>query len=594
MTARALGGLLVYNLCILSLGAGLLWGIRGWCWWTDFIRLVGVAYLLGCSALMLLVMYGIVLGVPVTGATMLLSGAGVAVGGLVVGRLRGFTAPGIRPPGWQFPAISLFVALFAAGIVVYFEALFRAERLAGVAREWDSWANWLPKSKLLYATGRFDLDFLAGVPQLLSYPPGPAAIQAGAFHAMGSADTTTLHVHYWFMSAGFIAAVVGLLWRRVHHAILFPFVLMLLVAPSVVDWITTVYADLPMGYLLAVASVLLVLWIEDRRPWQLAAVALLVAGAMVTKREGVIFAACVLLAALVASVADRHLLWRRLFAAAAVALALVLPWAVWFVAHGAPAAAAYDTQYTGLVADVDRLWPAFEITVRSLFHSGLWHFAPVISVAAILLALLAGAWRSAVFAGTLLVSGAAGVTWILWVNGSLVLNHDEWAIRRFIGTTVLAAAVLTPLLLQRAWRSSEPATTASPVTQAPDVLFKPSKLGWVVVLVGLLSHPASILVGYSGSGLPAGWPNFPSCVVSPSAEAEMRVVVGYADTHGEARSLRNRALRVGLDDAVVAQDGCGRLRVYVDDVRTMDAADALVAEARAAGMQPTIERDQDD
>ena len=43
----------------------------------------------------------------------------------------------------------MFVALFVAGIVVYFEALFRAERLAGVAREWDSWALWLPKSKAL-------------------------------------------------------------------------------------------------------------------------------------------------------------------------------------------------------------------------------------------------------------------------------------------------------------------------------------------------------------------------------------------------------------------------------------------------------------
>ena len=593
MTARALGGLLLYNALILGLGAGVLWGIRGWRWWTDLARLVGVAYLLGTSALMLLVTYGIVLGVPVTGSTLLLSGAGVVGVGVLVGRLRGFAAPGIRPPGWRFPPISFFAALFAAGIVVYFEALFRANRLAGVAREWDSWANWLPKSKSLYLTGQFDLDFLAGVPQILSYPPGPAAIQAGAFHAMGSADTTTLHVHYWFMAAGFVAAVVGVLWRRVHHAILFPIVLALLVAPSVVDWITTVYADLPMGYLIAVAGVLLVLWIEDKQPWQLGAAVVLVAGAMVTKREGIIFAACLLLAAFVASLADRHPLWKRLFAAAAIALVLVLPWSIWFVAQGASVATT-DTQYDGPVSDVDRLWPALEITVRSMFHTALWQFTSIILLAAIVLALLAGAWRSALFAGTLFVSSIAAVTWLLWVNRSLVLDHDEWAIRRLLGTTFLAIAALTPLLLERAWRSSASATSTEPVALGtPDVLFRPSRLAWVVVLVGLLSHPGSALVGYSGSALPGGWPSFPSCVVDPSSDTPMRVVVGYTDTHVEASSLRERARLAGLD-ARVAQDGCGRLRVSVDDVPTMDGVDALVAEAQAAGLRPTVEGDKDE
>ena len=72
------------------------------------------------------------------------------------------------------------------------------------------------------------------LPQLPSYPPGPATIQAGAFHAMGSADTTTLHLQYWFIAVGFAVAVIGLLASRVHHAILFPTLLALLVAPSLV------------------------------------------------------------------------------------------------------------------------------------------------------------------------------------------------------------------------------------------------------------------------------------------------------------------------------------------------------------------------
>ena len=144
MTLRAIGGLLAFNLLILGLGAGVLWALRGWRWWTDFARLIGVAYLLGLSTLIILSTLELVIGIPVDPVTMLLSGTGLVAGSIVVGRRRGFTAPAVRPPDWRFPGVSVFVAVFVSGIVVFFEALFRAERLAGVAREWDSWALWLP------------------------------------------------------------------------------------------------------------------------------------------------------------------------------------------------------------------------------------------------------------------------------------------------------------------------------------------------------------------------------------------------------------------------------------------------------------------
>ena len=49
MTARAIIGLCAYNLVLLGTGAGVLWGIRGWRWWTDFVRLTGLAYFLGVA-----------------------------------------------------------------------------------------------------------------------------------------------------------------------------------------------------------------------------------------------------------------------------------------------------------------------------------------------------------------------------------------------------------------------------------------------------------------------------------------------------------------------------------------------------------------
>jgi hypothetical protein len=595
VTLRAIGGLLVFNVFILGVGAGALWGIRGWRWWTDFVRLIGVAYFLGLSALMVLTMLELVVGIPIGAATALLSGVVVVALGVVVGRRRGFAAPGLRPPDWRFPRISLFAAVFVAGIVVFFEAFLRAGRLAGAARLWDSWANWLPKSRSLYLTDGLDLDFLALVPQLTSYPPGHTTIQALAFHAMGSADTVTLHLQYWFMAAFFVAAVVGLLAHRVRPAILFPVLLALLVAPYLLDWLTTVYADIPMGYLIALAALLIILWIEEREPWQLASATLLLSGAMLTKREGMLFAACVLFAGLVASFLDRRQVWPRLLVAGFVAFTLVLPWRIWIAAHGLPAVGS-DTGYDGPLSDMDRLWPAFEISLRSFFHQDLWHFAPVLSVAAILLALLGGAWRVSLYAAASLVAGVAGVTWVLWVNHGLSLVHSDWAIRRLIGTPVLVLAVLTPLLLQRAWSSGQ-ASHAVAVRASRNVLFRPLTAAWAVVLVGVLSHPGSALVGYSGSGLPGGGLSFPGtagCDAAPVAGANVRLVVGYADSYPEATAMRERARGAGLRDVEASQDGCGRLRVYVDDLPTIAAAEALQIEAQAAGLRPTVELDPDD
>jgi hypothetical protein len=594
MTLRAIAGVLVFNAFVLGVGAGVLWGCRGWRWWTDFVRLIGVAYFLGLSALMIVTMLELVIGIPVGPPTVLLSGAGLVVAAVAVGRGRGFAAPGLRPPVWRFPRISLIGGLFVAGIVVYFEGLFRAGRLAGVAREWDSWANWLPKSRSLFLTEHLDLEFLAVVPQLTSYPPGHTTIQALAFHAMGSADTVTLHTQYSFMAVFFALGVIGLLAQRVRDLILFPVLLAFLVAPYLLDWTTTVYADIPMGYLIALAALLVFLWIDERQSWHLAAATVLLSGAMLTKREGMLFAVCVLFAGLAASFGDRRELWGRLLGSGLIALALVLPWRIWFMAHGISSVGP-DTGYDGHLSDLDRLWPAFEISLRSLVHQDLWHFAPILALAAILLALLGRAWRISVYAAASLVAGIGAVTWVLWVNHGLTLIHDDWAIRRLIGTPVLVLAVLTPLLLQRAW-SSEPPSGAVGLGARLEVLFRPTIATWLIVLVGLLSHPGSALIEYSGSGLPGGWPSFPGtagCDAAPVAGEKVRLVVGYADSYPEGTAMGDRARAAGLGDIETSQDGCGRLRVYVDDLPTA-AAQGMLVEAQARGLRPTVELDPDD
>jgi len=599
VTVRAIVGLVVYNLFLLGVGAGVLWGVRGWRWWTDFVRLAGVAYLLGVASLMTLVTLELVLGIPISSLTIFSSGLALTAVGLAVGRLRAHSLPGLRPPGWRAPGLTLFGALFVAAIVVYLEALFRADRLSGITREWDSWAFWMPKAQSLYYSDRLEPDFLAALPQLPSYPPGLAVIQTGAFHALGSADLISLHVQYWFFAAGFVAAVIGLLAGRVHQAILFPLLLVFLVSQSLVERITTVYADVPLGYSVAIAALLVVLWIQEEKPWQLAAATILLAGAMLTKREGLLFAVCVLLAAFVATYTERRR-WRPLFIAGVALVAITVPWRIWFTTHGLESDGP-DSGYLGAFSHLDRVWPALRLAATTLVEGDLWRVAPYVAIAAIALAAIAGAWKVSVYAGSFLVLALAGGTWVVWAYTALPITRDEAQnpIVRITGTTVLVLAALTPVLLHAAWskrRAENPPVrgVAMPIRDA--FLWKSPWL-WAVVAIGVLSHPGAMLAGYSGSGLPGGAPRFlaaSDCVAEPLSEARVRVVLGYADSFPEANDLHRRALAAGLEDAEVAKDGCGRLRVFVDDVQSAAASNALSDKARAASLEPTLELDPDE
>jgi hypothetical protein len=565
VTERALGGLVVLNGFFLVAGTGVLWGIRGWRAWTELVRLAGLAYLLGVGSLMVLMTFELTVGIPTTEVTILLDGAFLVVAGIAFRGYRGGTWPRLVPEGWRFPRLSVFVALFLAGIAVYLEGMFRSERLAGVVNEFDSWAFWMPKAEWIYFFGHLDRHVLALLPGS-AYPIGLSSIQAAAFHAIGSADTVTLHSQYWFFGAGFVAAAAGVLVERVRPTIVAPVLLAVLVAPSLVAREMITYADLPLGYLVATGALLVALWVEERHGWLLAAATLLLAAAMSTKREGMLFAAAVLGAALVASARDGRRSWRPLLLAGGAALVLTLPWRIWFTAEGIPSDRP-ETGYLGSFRHLDRVWPSLRLVLRTLFDNDLWPFVAGLSVAAIVLAALAGASRLAVYGGTILVAAVAACAWAIWSNTSLSFSEDDSLnpIIRLTGTTILALAVLTPLLLQAAWTGSgQREARPRRGSPGPEALVWRSLGAWSIVLLGVLSHPGSMLLGYSRSGLPGGAPTFPShadCVAHAPRDSGGRLV-GYADSYPEAFELRRRAVNSGLRNVEVRRDGCGRVRVF--------------------------------
>lgn len=592
MTIRALAGVVIFNLALLGVGTALLWGLGTYRWVTDVIRLVGVAYLVGLAAMIVLLSLELAIGIPVTAAASLFDLLALAAVGLAIGVRMGHLPPALTACGTRFPPISVVVALSVAGIVVYMEALFRQARLASPLPDFDGWWNWIPKAKAIYFFGRLDPELLGFLPNQ-SYPPGLPAVHAVLFHFMGSPDDVTLHVQYWFYAAGFLAATAGLLTRYVRPAILAPTFFLILLAPSFIIWATRTYVDFPLGYLLAAAALLVVLWVEERRPWQLVSATVLLSAAMLTKREGILLAACVLAAAFAASVRNRRACWLPLAAAGLTALAFELPWRIWFSVHHLVG----DEPSGGVVGqlgDFGRGWATAKLVGSTLVAPDVWRLAPVVGLIAIALALLGRAWVVAVYASAFVVSAAVVAVWTIWSEVALPITRDDSQnpIVRLTGTSILVVVVLTPLLLERAWSAGRSDAISGRERSALDVFGRRHLGSWAIVAAAVLIYPASTLAGLSGPTLPGGMPHFPGvsdCTPAPVLGERMRVVAGYADSYPGAVAIRRQAVQGGLERVRIAQDGCGRLRVFVGDVKTVAAARRLFDAAEKSALRPSLE-----
>jgi len=454
MTVHALVGLGIGNVVVLGAGSCLLWGARGFRSWVELARLSGLAYMIGVAALGIALSVELVAGVPFGLASVVLTCLVLAVAGLVLGRALGRPCPPLRRGSSQ--GLGLVAASYGALVIVYLEALFRAGRLAPLSN-YDGWAFWVPKAETIYFLGGLDEPFFRELPNP-TYPPLVPALEAAAFHAMGSADVVTLHVQFWFFLTGFVAAVAGLLAPRVHAALLWPVILLVLVTPRVAARSLEPQADFLLDYFFALAALLAALWLVERRAWQLSVASLFLAGAMLTKREGQLLAACIVVAALAASWGTRRASWPRIVLAGGCALALAVPWRLWFRSRDLTGELP-QSGFLGLFDHLERPWPALQSVARVLVDYELWLLVLPVAGVAIALAFVAGARVLPVYAALVYALAAAGFVWVLWSFTELQLPfvQDEGVnpIVRLCGSLVLLSAGLVPLLLDAAWRGGD-------------------------------------------------------------------------------------------------------------------------------------------
>ena len=454
MTVRAILGLIAFNAFLLAVGVAAVFAIRGWRSWRDLVRIAGLAYMVGVGLVGTVLSIELVLGIPFSLATILATGASLAL-----------AAVALRPPlaRWRpilpreaTSGMGLVTAAFVVLVVVCLEALFRAARLSGLSA-WDAWAFWVPKAKAIYFFGGLDEQFFRELANP-TYPPLVPALEASAFHFMGSPDVVTLHLQFWFFACGFAAAVAGLLAPRVHALLLWPCLLLVLVTPRVAGRNLDPQADFLLDYFFALGALLIALWLVDRKPWLLVTASVFMSSALLTKREGQLLVACVMVAALVGSWRQWRFAWPRLGLVAAVAIAAAIPWRVWFSSRDLTG----ELPAAGVLAlfhHLDRGWPAFDSAITTLFDYDLWLVVVPLVCVAVVLAFVGGARILPTYALTLYGLVVVGLTWVLWSFTELELPfvQDEGVnpIVRLSASLVIASAAILPLLLDAAWRGTD-------------------------------------------------------------------------------------------------------------------------------------------
>jgi hypothetical protein len=459
MSTHALVGLAGLNALCLVCGLAALWLVRGFATLAEAARLAGLGYFLGVAVVGAVWTLWLVAGLPFALWTVLAVPLSMTAGLGVAARRHGRRRPTWRLPVADRSTIVAAVGIAAAGVVL--EAFFRVARLSGLY-EWDGWSFWIPKGKAIYFFGDLDVGFFTSLPGS-SYPPLVPVLDAAAFHAMGSADVVTLHVQYWLFGVGFVWALAGLLAERVPAWILWPFVLLVLVAPRIGRRFFVTEADLFLDCLFVLAAILVAYWLLDGDRWLLVTATGLMGAMVLTKREGMLLAALLVACALLTSAREWRHAWPRLGLAAAAIAAVAAPWRIWYVRHGTAGEGPTGGIFT--LDNVDRLWPSVRLAFDVLFSSAYWSVTVPVAVGALALAIVARAYRPAIFFGSLLLLVTLGGGWITWVIPELPITHDPAAnpIVRYTGAAALLGVAAAPLLLALAWgrATSEPEERAS-------------------------------------------------------------------------------------------------------------------------------------
>ena len=208
------------------------------------------------------------------------------------------------------------------------------------------------------------------------------------------------------------------------------------------------YADLLLAFFLALSAVLLLRWYDERAGWQLIVTSTLMAAGLVTKRDALLFAVCLAVAAIAASPRLRTS-WRPMCAVTIAAFALASPW--WIRVAGGPSGPEPSTGITELAGDWGRLLASFELVGATLVDPGLWLGLTWLGALAICLAAASRNWAVAAFPLLFVALASLGLALVIAAEPLFEISRNplENPVERLAVVPVLVLAAVLPLVLER-------------------------------------------------------------------------------------------------------------------------------------------------
>jgi hypothetical protein len=441
---------LLLDVLLLGVGEALLVGLGLVRSLRSAVVLGGLAFVLGWCALGTLLSFALMLGGSLALWQPVVLGL-LAIGAAAVLVRRVPAAPAPRPVRVPGSSGRLFAFVAAGALGTYLLLLGVHAARVSSPTAWDGWAFWIPKGKAIYYFDGLRAGLDGGFTSFAhpEHPPLVPALEAAVFRFAGSADVLALPFQDWLLAAAFVTGVGGLLARRVPMHLLWPALLVLALAPAFGGVIGSGLGDPLLARLVALAAVAGALWLLER-DWRLLAIAgNLLAGAALTKGEGVLLGLVLVLALVAAAWCERPRAVRPLLALLPIPLLAWLPWQVWLRVQDVVYAADYrlsDLAHPGYLFDrVDRLGTALVRLPGYALALDSWLL--LVPVALVLAALLLRRRPSlGVLVLAFVAAGYLGLAALYWLSQLPLEWHIDTSASRVVAPLVLVCAALTPLL----------------------------------------------------------------------------------------------------------------------------------------------------
>ena len=413
---RGLLGVALALAGLVPLGAGVLFLTR-----TPFR--VGLGVFTGMAAAMVLLPPLVYLGLPPSVPVVLALGALALVAGVLFGR-----------PRWGGLHVEPLPLLVLALPLVLL-AVRAAEKPVD---QYDAFANWVLKAKLLY----FDRSFFSASlapPVHREYPLGLPSLEAYVLHAVGSANTRVLHMLFVVFLGGLALVAWTVLRPHVATWPLTAGLSLLLWMPAARDQALSAYADVPLACLFVSAVLLLA-------TEQIALGTVFAAAALATKRDAVAFLAVLYAVGFAALLVRRERARLRAWSISALCVvASAVPWRVFDATHDL-----HDRDVKPSLSNADQV----DFVVGRMAHliverAYLWAL-PLAAVAAVVM-LVRGRDRQLALGALALGAGLLAALVVVYVSGTTGVRYlVRSTAQRTLITPALLAAALLPLLATRA------------------------------------------------------------------------------------------------------------------------------------------------